>query len=345
MTFNFMRFMNDTFRPGKVIIVSGDREAGKTHFSVALNHWNLVHRPQCVLLTNVIFVRVKGWKEVQHRDGSMTMKPDFEEHYPPNVYKVQSFEDIFKITANLLQEDPDTIILLQLDEVQNFMLADDPTSPMSKTFYRYLGNTRKFGHAVEFLTPSVNNIPKRIRFFSDDPRYSGNLNYHIFKSKALTAKCNAVNHTRFSPQELAFVKMSYDHVPEAFDVPSTSWTKRWEDCKVGDVLYDHKSSAALDLAEFDFGDLMRKVGGVNSCDVPMVMGEWCDRKATVSEETKQAEDPRYQRALRVYRMRHVQPKPVAWEVIERVEGNVARQTLQSEMKRYLREEDMKGIEA
>ena len=329
-----MDLLDFIFGEGKVTVATGPKGSGKTHSMVSLIQNYLEQRPNAVVLTNVIMKRMIGTQEIKHRDGRVSIEPKFEEHYPDRVFKVQNFEDIFRLTGKLLSEDPDTVILIVLDELQNYMLADKAADDMSTTFYRYLGNTRKFEHRIAFCSPSINNIPKRIRFFIDDPAYAGYLNTHVFKSAVLTSQINqraAPSAKHYSPRELMFVKAGIEVEPQPFEVPVSSWTRQWNELKVGDVVYDHRSSAYFDLEKFEFQELMKKVGGVMSEDVPTVINRWVediDRQKELGDEA----DPIVQQTRRVVRMRNLD---IPWDHIGLIEGE-SDSTLRSRIKQIER---------
>jgi hypothetical protein len=76
-----------------------------------------------ILLTNIIFVR-------KDSDGVHEACPD-------NVYKITTIREYFPIVADMLEkyDRKDVLILLVLDEAQNFLLGDlNSSGDLAKSF-------------------------------------------------------------------------------------------------------------------------------------------------------------------------------------------------------------------
>ena len=340
MGFSLRRMMEYLYDPGHVIAYTAYMGGGKSHLAVAFNEWNVKHRSNCHLLTNIVFLRFKGWRQVEKRDGAMVTRPTWEEEYPPGVHKVTSMEDVFRRTAEILLEDEDSVILLPIDEFQNFVVSD-LNDYMAITFVKYVANCRKFRHVPQPITPAKNNILRRVREFFDNPTYGGYLYAHFYKSKFEVQEYNSFHGTDLTTQQTALLKISHDQIwPNLVTVPVTEWAKPWDMLEAGDIIYDHRAPADFSLGNFDFAKLMRRVGGVPYYRIPSAIQDYfdeLDRRRSINDVF---EDPTVLRAMRVYQMRYGMDEQLRWDDIARIE-RTPRQTLQSELKRHI--ELVKGL--
>ena len=110
-------YLKGIFKPGAVLVSYGMRGGGKTHCAVSYCQRLIEgYYPDCpkhvVLITNVIFVK-------KSRKGFVTESP-------PGVYTIHSMKEIFPIVVETLEKygRKDTMIVLLLDEAQNFLLGD-----------------------------------------------------------------------------------------------------------------------------------------------------------------------------------------------------------------------------
>jgi len=330
MAFDFDAFMKWLYRPGRLIAYTGVMESGKSHLAVALNEYNVKTRPECRLLTNMIFLKVTGFRQRDGDNGAFTT-PEFEETFPQGVEKVLTLEGVFRKTGEILGENPEAVILLLLDEFQNFVLADLPQEELGLTFTRYVANLRKFKHCLQAISPSRRNIPRRLREFHDDPRYSGYLFAEWNKGQYEVSAYNRDHGTNFTTQDCATLKVSFDHRPELFDVPVTPWTS-WNDLRVGSVVFDHLASATFSLGAFNFVEFMTKLGGAPHFKVPNLIAEFFEEQDSREAESAEAVDIRSTRAFRVYRMRELD---LSWDEISSIEGGISRQTLYEDMRKHL----------
>ncbi len=327
--FDFDKFMRHIYSPGHVVAYTGVMGKGKTHLAVAMNEWNIKNRPECYLLTNVIFLKATGKQEIVLRDGTVREQLDWEVEYPEGVIHVRTLEEVFRKTGEILMDHPDAVILILLDEAQNFLLADI-TEKLALTFFRYIGNARKFRHSVQFITPSLANIPKRIRKMHDNPNYSGYLYAHFFKGQYEVQEYNQLAGTDFDMKEISLLKLSYDQIyPNPMTVPVTEWARPWDMVNTGDIIFDHWASAMFQLGSFDFEELIKKVGGVAHMEAATAILDYFDEQESIQDKL---DDPEYRRALRVYRMR--EHADLTWEDISLIE-QTPRQTLYSQMKRHM----------
>ena len=342
MGVDFEGLMRYLYDPGQLLLSYGPRKDGKTHTAVAFNEWNVKHRPEFHVLTNVPFMRVKGFQ-----DG----RPVFEKGYPDRVQLVQSFEDIFRATGRILEKDLDSVISIPMDEMQNYALAETGSEDMNINLNRWAGIIRKFQQIPHGMTPVYANIPKRWRHFADDPTYGGNVTCLIFKDRALTEEYNRRTGSSFAFKQLAWVQDSFlpqdvkrDRLEgrEPLEIPVTSWTKPWEKpedwkrLKEGDCFFNHRSSANLDVGGpgFDFSAFLRAVSGVLHFDVPAVINSFFER---LDKQREAMEEENSIPAI-VKRLRDGEHEwdPVKWDQIE-FAFRQPKSTLQSQIKRLERE--------
>lgn len=164
-------FVRDSFRPGAVFVSYGMRGGGKTHCAVSFcqrlaeGYWS--GTPEHVeVITNVIFVRRK-------EDGG------FSTEAPPHVHMVRRMGDIFPIIADALERygRKDTLIILLLDEAQNFLLGDDNSrTEMASSMKKFCGIIRKFNLLLWLLSPAMRNLGPAFRNYLDADGDPGNVN-------------------------------------------------------------------------------------------------------------------------------------------------------------------------
>ena len=110
-------YVRGIFKPGAVLVSYGMRGGGKTHCAVSFCQ-RLIEgfyegTPKHVMLiTNVIFVK--------------KTESGFATESPPGVHTIHSMKEIFPIVVDTLERfgRRDTMIVLLLDEAQNFLLGD-----------------------------------------------------------------------------------------------------------------------------------------------------------------------------------------------------------------------------
>lgn len=302
------RLMADLFKPGMNHVSDGLRGGGKTHHAIWLSQ-ALVQGlcpsvPKMEMLTNVIFLQ-------RTHNG-------FKEGYPPHVHHVQTMEDMFRQIGMILEKDRSTPMLCVLDEVQNFLLADNNQDEVNQAFLKFYGTTRKFNLIFWMLTPSINNIVPRARNFYDDPNKPGYVNVRWRKNPQLARDFIRSRKAEISPKQLITVQMSQEHTPELMYVGSSPWTTPLDEMRQGQYGYDHMSCADFSMGTeaFDFGALMKRIGGVPYMDLPAtIRGYFDDMEAKQEEE---GEDN--QQALRIARMREMpNGKRLTWNDISYIE--------------------------
>lgn len=308
------------YKPGSVIASTAIMGGGKSHFAIGTAQWNVQTRPEVHLLTNIIFIRCIGYKYLD--DGGHV--PVWEKHWPDGVTFIDTMEALFQQTAEILTDDPAAVIIVLLDEFQNFIISDNPTDKLSQAFLRYIANLRKFHHVLQCISPSIRNIPKRIRQFKDDPGYAGYLSAHFFKSKYEVDEFNRHHGSAFSEKEITLLKMSYDDKwPRMLAVPVTEWCQPWEvdpeAVQKGDHLYDHLSSATFETGEgFDFGALVKAIGGCPHYEVPGTISAFFEQQA-------KEEDPAVAALLLGGEIARMRAHKIPWDTIGDIKQISARQ--------------------
>lgn len=246
-------------KPGAVWLTSGFRGGGKTHTAVAVAEYMVKGRfpglGRVVVVTNIIFFhKVKG----RLTEGT-----------PDGVYHIHTMKELFPIVVEVIgRYGRDVLILLILDEAQNFIGGDSNQSNASVMMKELLGIIRKFRMMVWFLTPSARSVGPAFRCFLNDPKYPGNLTAKFRKDLGFNKRYIETMHINRKPEEfIGFLNYDMDK-PVLIRVPVTEWTKKKEDLRNGEYCYDHEASATFYVGDgFDWGLFNRTVGGVSSIRV------------------------------------------------------------------------------
>ena len=89
---------------------------------------------------------------------------------PPGVYTIHSMKEIFPIVVETLEKygRKDTMIVLLLDEAQNFLLGDmNNVGDMAASMKKFCGIIRKFNLCLWLLSPAMRNLGPAFRNFLD----------------------------------------------------------------------------------------------------------------------------------------------------------------------------------
>ena len=252
------KYFASVFKPGSVLLTSGFKGGGKSHTAVAIGE-RLVKGcypsvGKVVMVTNMIFFhKVLG---------------EIVEETPPGVYHITTMMELFPLIVDIIEEyGRDVVILMVLDEAQNFVGGDSNQTNASVMMKEFLGTIRKFRLVVWFLTPSAKSIGPAFRNFLNDPKYPGNLTCKLKKDLAVNQRYIDANHLPYQPRELMLIK-AYDSEPRFLRVPVTEWTGTKETLEEGGYCYDHEASATFYVGDgFDWEKFNRKIGGVSSLNV------------------------------------------------------------------------------
>ena len=272
-------------KPGAVWLTSGFRGGGKTHTAVAVAEYMVKGRfpglEKVVVVTNIIFFqKVKG---------------RLVEGAPEGVYHIHTMKELFPIVVEVIERyGRDVLILLILDEAQNFIGGDSNQSNASVMMKELLGIIRKFRLMVWFLTPSAKSVGPAFRCFLNDPKYPGNLTAKFKKDLGFNKRYIEAMHLDRKPEEfIGFLNYDMDE-PVLIRVPVTEWTKRREDLRDGEYCYDHEASATFYVGDgFDWGLFNRTVGGVSSIRILDTIKTFYARYVTEDENgDNDAEAPR-----------------------------------------------------
>lgn len=323
MTLDFPKAVSWMHRSGKIGLNYGPREGGKTHTDMVLEEYTVTTDPNAFLLTNTPFRQLAGLSD----SGA----PIWKAGYPERVFPVESVEDVFRLTAEILSRRPRALIGVDLDEMQNYALSETGQDPMNVLLNRWAGVPRKFMQFLKGRTPVFANFPKRWRHLSDDPSYGGNCSFLISKDLDRVRQWNHFYGTDYDIKELAFIQISYVDPKrwevdpfeglEAVEVPVSKWTRPWETpedlskLKVGDIVYDHLGSGDLDIGGpgFDFQEMLKVVSGKNkiSDDAPRLLLQYFESVDAFREELASAEERKNSIPAIVRRMRE---EGHEWEV-------------------------------
>ena len=250
--------MASIFKPGAVLLTSGFKGGGKSHTAVAVAE-KLVKGAypsvgNVVVLTNMIFFhKVNG---------------EIVEETPDRVFHIKTMFEVFPLLCDIIEQyGRDVVILLILDEAQNFIGGDTNQTNASVMMKEFLGTIRKFRLVVWFLTPSANAIGPAFRNFLNDPKYPGNLTCKLKKDLARNEAYIRRHNLPYKPKELMLIK-AYDSPARYLRVPVTEWTGTRDTLEEGGYCYDHEASATFYVGDgFDWTLFNRAVGGVSSINV------------------------------------------------------------------------------
>jgi hypothetical protein len=351
--------LDGLFRPGRSNLFTGEREAGKSHMTVGFHQLQIYRHPASILMTNLIFNQVSDVREDETKPSGYRAewRPRV---YPEQVIHVASLEEVFRLTGQILEkkndwrEDDDFCIYQVKDEAQNFIMADRSYEPLVQAYYTYDGILRKFRHCDSLLSPSQYNIPKRLRRFVDDISYAGYLSAHFWKEKYLVEDFNRCWGTRIDRKYFAAVKMGFDHKEELVEVPTLTWNKPEHLLEVGDIVYDHMSSAAFRLSEkptdkpeeqFQFLKFINAISGVSSVEVPNAINSFFEHQ-DAEDDYDQGVDPNYEMCLRVREMLRLKERrgiKLTWADVARIEGK-KESTVRMAYKKYAPQLDLDLVE-
>ncbi len=251
-------FFASVFKPGSVILSSGFKGGGKSHTAVAVGEQLVKGKypsvGKVVMLTNMFFLhKVHG---------------EIIEETPPDVYHITTMKELFSLIVDIIERyGRDVVILMILDEAQNFIAGDSNQTNASAMMKEFLGTIRKFRLVVWFLTPSARSIGPAFRNFLNDPKYPGNLTCMFKKDLGFNQRYIKEHNLPFKPNELMLVK-SFDSDVQLLQVPVTEWTGTSDNLKEGGYCYDHEATATFYVGDgFDWSLFNRTIGGVSSLNI------------------------------------------------------------------------------
>ena len=196
-------YVKDIFKPGAVLVSYGMRGGGKTHCAVSycqrLIEGYYPDTPKhVVLVTNVIFIR--------------KTKNDYETRSPPGVYTIHTMKDLFPIVVETFEKygRKDTLIILLLDEAQNFLLGDmNNVGDMAASMKKFCGIIRKFNLCLWLISPAMRNLGPAFRNFLDADNDPGNVNCTFQKNTIDSKRFIAQRHYEIDPRSIVYVRPGY----------------------------------------------------------------------------------------------------------------------------------------
>ena len=254
-------YLKGIFKPGAVIVSYGMRGGGKTHCAVSycqrlIENYYTTTPKHVVVITNVIFV-----KKCQR---------GFETESPPGVYTIHSMREIFPIVVDTLERysRKDTMIVLLLDEAQNFLLGDmNNVGDMAASMKKFCGIIRKFNLCLWLLSPAMRNLGPAFRNFLDAENDPGNVNTTFQKNNLEAKRFIESRKYDMDPRSIVFVKAGYSEPTQLLPVPTSSWTRDPETLDIGEYAYDNLSSADFSVGDFPFHEFVQHISGKSSYDM------------------------------------------------------------------------------
>ena len=254
-------YVKDIFKPGAVLVSYGMRGGGKTHCAVSycqrLIEGYYPDTPKhVVLVTNVIFIR--------------KTKNDYETRSPPGVYTIHTMKDLFPIVVETFEKygRKDTLIILLLDEAQNFLLGDmNNVGDMAASMKKFCGIIRKFNLCLWLISPAMHNLGPAFRNFLDADNDPGNVNCTFQKNTIDSKRFIAQRHYEIDPRSIVYVRPGYYEPTQLLPVPTSSWTTDPELLQEGEYAYDHLSSADFTIGDFPFHAFVQHISGKSSYEM------------------------------------------------------------------------------
>ena len=295
-------FVKGIFKPGAVLVSYGMRGGGKTHCAVSycqrLVEGYYSTTPKHVeIITNVIFVKkIEG--------------DTFVTESPKGVHTIHSMRELFPIIVEVLEKygRKDTMIILLLDEAQNFLLGDmNNATQMASSMKKFCGIIRKFNLCLWLLSPAMRNLGPAFRNFLDADNDPGNVNCTFQKENNKAQRWIKSRGMDMDPRSIVYVQPGYNERTQMMLVPTSSWTRNPDDLDVGEYAYDNLSSADFVVGEFPFHEFVQHISGKSSYDMISGIKEFYDRMNAVVMENGQA-------VLDVARIVRDTKKQIAWKM-------------------------------
>jgi hypothetical protein len=250
-------------RPGYLMMNTGPKGYGKTHFS-----------------TNIAFFAwICGYHVITNKVFKKKIAPGkFELCYPENVHSIKSHFDIVKWTSVAMREGAP--VYVDLDETQNYLSSYHWSDAMVSDLTTYLSVARKFRQFWCLSTTAPEWIPAMIRIWS-----RCNLKLSTFKHDGNTTEYNKKNKTDLTEKELTFMEVPGCSI-EPILVGVTDWTVSEDDCPVGEIVFDQMVSGARvkpggfyyydekqvrQFHEFRYSSILDRLEGNIAQDLPGIM--------------------------------------------------------------------------
>ena len=307
--------VKEIFKPGACLVSCGRRGGGKTHcamsFAQKLVQGEFPDMPgHVVLLSNVIFVR-KGENGIS-------------EAYPDNVHKVTTIKEYFPIVADMLEryDRKDVLILLVLDEAQNFLLGDlNSSGDLARSFKTFAGLLRKWNTVAWFITPAMRNLTPAFRNFLDSDTDAGNVTCTFEKDVRRSQAYLDRKHMNLDARDIVYVKQGSHEPEKMLIVPPSTWTRDPETIRVGEYAYDTYSSADFRIGEgFPFYDFVYHVSGKSSYDMVASIREFYQKMEREAGEEGPVDRERIEKELQLQLMRNAMLNKIKGDILEQIFG-------------------------
>lgn len=254
-------YLKGIFKPGAVLVSYGMRGGGKTHCAVSycqriMEGFYPGLPKHVVLITNVIFV--------QRTESGFATKS------PPGVHTIHTMKEIFPIIVESLERygRKDTMIILLLDEAQNFLLGDmNNVGDMASSMKKFCGIIRKFNLCLWLLSPAMRNLGPAFRNFLDAENDPGNVNCTFQKNNNRAERFIQQRHYQMDKRSIVFVRAGFNEPIELLPVPTSSWTRDPDSLAIGEFAYDNLSSADFVVGDFPFHDFVTCISGRSSYEM------------------------------------------------------------------------------
>ena len=266
-----------------MIVSYGMRGGGKTHCAVSycqrlIENYYPTTPKHVEVITNVIFVR-------RTQTGFVTESP-------PGVHTIHSMKEIFPIIVDVLERHgrKDTMVVLLLDEAQNFLLGDmNNVGDMAASMKKFCGIIRKFNLCLWLLSPAMRNLGPAFRNFLDADNDPGNVNCTFQKNNLMSKRFIDQRHYDMDPRSIVYVRAGYNEPIQTLPVPTSSWTRDPESLAVGEYAYDNLSSADFVVGDFPFHEFVQHISGKSSYEMIQGIREFYDGLPEEGSDVEQSD--------------------------------------------------------
>ena len=250
---------------GKLILVTGDRGAGKTHLTMVLADWFLYNGGW--VLSNILVSRKSAGEKWEDKEA-----------YPEHYKKITTLAQFFLYLSNILHEDPNAKVLFLIDEAAVSLESLSFQAFLSREMVKVATLIRKFNAAMVLISIRPELVIKKLR------TEEGLLDVRLAKEPFLM-KRYAADLLRDGYEIKVLTLVEWPERGINFLPIIVPMTKRLalprEYCEVGGLYFDTKGAASFDPGvhpvtrkPFKFGELIAVLGAQPSQLYPRLLHEF-----------------------------------------------------------------------
>lgn len=200
---------------------------GKSHLAVKIMWKVRQNIPEAIIFTNIVF------KERQ----KLGNRRNFVEKWPEGIHFTCELGDMLCRASKLKLECPEKIIILFIDELPDWISKLDPGMKDNRVISKIFNISRKFPLCIVGIGPLEKDFPTS---------FTEMVNVWWYKDKA-EAESRGMSvkefiHLEAEPEEGVIDKI--------FKVGSCPWTALEDDCRPGDIIYEHLVPSCFEVDEW-----------------------------------------------------------------------------------------------